>query len=115
MDWLIKFIINKVPRPQLIFWSNFFRPLLDLYYRGNKFYDPINNKSYRKFLAYGYKNQRPNALSPGTLSLERHRLLWLYLKNKTEFFNAKIKVLHIAPEQAFYKIFKSIKTSCDKG
>ncbi|SVA49409.1 uncharacterized protein METZ01_LOCUS102263 [marine metagenome] len=109
MDWLIKFIINKVPRPQLIFWSNFFRPLLDFYYRGNKFCDPINNKSYRKFLPYGYKNQRQNALSPGTLSLERHRLLWLYLKNKTEFFNAKIKVLHIAPEQAFYKIFKSIK------
>ena len=84
------------------------RPIIDLYFRGNKFYDPINNKSYRKFLPYGYINQRSNALSPGTLSLERHRLLWLYLKNETNFFNSKIKILHIAPEQAFFKFLKSL-------
>ena len=108
MDWLIKILINKVPRPQLIFWSKVFRPIIDFYFRGNKFYDPINNKSYRKFLPYGYVNQRLNALSPGTLSLERHRLLWLYLKNKTDFFNSKLKILHIAPEQAFFKVLKSL-------
>ena len=108
MNWLIKIIINKVPRPHLIFWSKVFRPLTDLYFRGNKFYDPINNKSYRKFLPYGYINQRSNALSPGTLSLERHRLLWLYLQNETNFFSSKIKILHIAPEQAFFKFLKSL-------
>lgn len=108
MNWLIKIIINKVPRPHLIFWSKVFRPLTDLYFRGNKFYDPINNKSYRKFLPYGYINQRSNALSPGTLSLERHRLLWLYLQNETDFFSSKVKILHIAPEQAFFKFLKSL-------
>ena len=61
------------------------------------------------FLPYGYGNQRNNVLSPSTLSLERHRLLWLYLKNETDFFTAKKKVLHFAPEQAFYKTFRNLK------
>jgi predicted SAM-dependent methyltransferase len=35
-------------------------------------------------------------------------LLWLYLQNETNFFTSteKIKVLHFAPEQEFYKRFK---------
>jgi SAM-dependent methyltransferase len=53
--------------------------------------------------------QRHNVLSPSTLSLERHRLLWLYLKNETEFFKAPLKVLHMAPEQCFLDIFKSLE------
>lgn len=85
------------------------RPLLLLFYKGNKFTDPIDNKSFRKLLPYGYGKQRPNALSPSTLSLERHRLLWLYLKNETDFFTAKKKVLHMAPEQCFLKRFKKLK------
>mgnify|MGYP000951185984 CR=1 FL=1 len=63
------------------------------------------------FLPYGYGTQRNNVLSPSTLSLERHRLLWLYLQNETDFFTAKEKknVLHFAPEQEFYKRFKKQK------
>jgi SAM-dependent methyltransferase len=82
---------------------------VDILFRGNKFTDPINGKSYRKFLPYGYVKQRDNALSPGTLSLERHRLLWLYLNNETNFFSKTLKVLHIAPEQCFYNLFKNLK------
>jgi SAM-dependent methyltransferase len=62
-----------------------------------------------EFLPYGYVKQRDNALSPGTLSLERHRLLWLYLNNETIFFSKTLKVLHIAPEQCFYNLFKNLK------
>jgi SAM-dependent methyltransferase len=61
------------------------------------------------FFPYGYVKQRDNALSPGTLSLERHRLLWLYLNNETNFFSKTLKVLHIAPEQCFYNLFKNLK------
>jgi SAM-dependent methyltransferase len=45
------------------------------------------------------------------LSLERHRLLWLYLQNETDFFTSKTikNVLHFAPEQAFYKLFRNQK------
>jgi SAM-dependent methyltransferase len=106
---LIKFLINTIPRPNLIWWSKFLAPFIDILYRGNEFTDPINGKSYRKFLPYGYVKQRDNALSPGTLSLERHRLLWLYLNNETIFFSKTLKVLHVAPEQCFYKLFKNLK------
>lgn len=109
MKKLIKFLINTIPRPYLIWWSKLLAPLVDILYRGNKFTDPINGKSYRKFLPYGYVKQRDNALSPGTLSLERHRLLWLYLNNETNFFSKTLKVLHIAPEQCFYNLFKNLK------
>ncbi len=106
---ILKKILNTIPRPFLIRMSKWARPFLDFYYRGNKYTDPINGKSYRKFLPYGYVQIRENVLSPGTLSLERHRLLWLYLKNETRFTDEKLKVLHIAPEQAFYKKFKKNK------
>lgn len=93
------------------------RPILVWFYKGDHFIDPIDGKSYRKFLPYGYEKQRANVLSPGTLSLERHRLMWLYLQTETDFFQAELKVLHIAPEQSFYKIFRKMSnldyTTCD--
>jgi len=106
---IIKKILNTVPRPWLIKMSGLARPVMDIFYRGSRYTDPINGKSYRKFLPYGYVNIRENVLSPGTLSLERHRLMWLYLQQETEFFSKPAKVLHIAPEQAFYKRFKKLK------
>ena len=106
---IIKNILNTVPRPWLIKMSGLARPVMDVFYRGSHYTDPINDKSYRKFLPYGYVNLRENVLSPGTLSLERHRLMWLYLQRQTDFFTKPAKVLHIAPEQAFYKRLKKLK------
>lgn len=103
----MKGLLNLVPRPWLITLSIWFRPLIKWYFKGNRFTDPIDGSSYRKFLPYGYKVSRPSALCPGTLSLERHRLLWLYLERKTTLLKNKLKVLHIAPEQVFYSRFKS--------
>ena len=109
MKKLFKLILNIIPRPLLIRLSYIARPVLAFALRGNAFTDPIDGKSFRSFLPYGYGTQRNNVLSPSTLSLERHRLLWLYLKNETDFFTARLKVLHFAPEQAFYKIFRNQK------
>lgn len=106
---LFKVILNTIPRPVLIKLSYVIRPFLSIYLRGNKYTDPIDGKSFRKFLSYGYGKQRPNVLSPSTLSLERHRLLWLWLLNETDFFMSKKKVLHMAPEQCFLKRFKKLK------
>ena len=132
MKSVFKLILNTIPRPLLIRLSYAARPVLALALKGNTFTDPIDGKSFRMFLPYGYGKQRNNALSPSTLSLERHRLLWLYLKNETDFFqsepvsdshvsnsnrvklrdaeiNSALKVLHFAPEQAFYKVFRNQK------
>lgn len=108
MSKIFKYFLNLIPRPLLIRLSYWVRPLIALSLKGNKFTDPIDGKSFKKFLPYGYESPRENVLSPSTLSLERHRLLWLYLKNETEFFNAPLKLLHFAPEQAFYNRFKKL-------
>ena len=106
MKTIFKSILNTVPRPLLIKLSYIVRPFIALSLKGNTFTDPIDGKSFRKFLPYGYGKQRENALSPSTLSLERHRLLWLYLQNETDFFKKQKKVLHMAPEQCFLSIFR---------
>jgi SAM-dependent methyltransferase len=84
------------------------KPVLILAYRGKTYKDPIDGRTFSKFLSYGYERERPNVLSPSTLSLERHRLLWLYLQRETDFFSRAQKVLHFAPEQAFYKRFRHL-------
>ncbi len=106
---LIKTVLNIFPRPLLIQMSIWTRPLIYRFYRGSKHIDPIDGRSYRKFLPYGYGKQRPNALSPGTLSLERHRQMWLFLQNETQFFTQPLKVLHMAPEQEFLRRFRKMK------
>lgn len=113
---IFKYILNTIPRPILIKASYWVRPLFAFYLKGSKYTDPIDGKSFRKFLPYGYGQQRPNVLSPSTLSLERHRLLWLYLQNETNFFkpehisdSAKIRVLHMAPEQCFLDRFRKLR------
>lgn len=103
----MKGILAMFPRPFLIRLSLFFQPLLRWWFQGDRFEDPIDESSYRKFLPYGYRQLRPNALCPGTLSLERHRLLWLYLDRQTDFLTKKLCVLHVAPEQAFFQQFKT--------
>lgn len=108
---IFKTILNTIPRPFLIKASYAVRPLVSWWLKGDNFTDPIDGKSFRKFLPYGYGIQRENALSPSTLSLERHRLMWLFLKDETDFFSSdkKLKVLHIAPEQCFLNIFRKQK------
>ncbi|WP_108424238.1 class I SAM-dependent methyltransferase [Flagellimonas amoyensis] len=109
MSKLFKYLLNLIPRPLLIRLSYWVRPLIALSLKGKKFTDPIDGRSFRSFLPYGYENPRENVLSPSTLSLERHRLLWLYLKNETDFFTKTLQVLHFAPEQAFYKRFRRMQ------
>jgi len=108
MKKLFKYILNTIPRPLLIKLSYLARPILAFSMRGTTHTDPIDEQQFNSFLPYGYENPRENVLSPSTLSLERHRLLWLYLKNETNFFTAPLKVLHFAPEQAFYKRFRKL-------
>lgn len=105
---MFHFLLRTIPRPILIWFSLGFSKIAPVLYYGNRYEDPITGKTYRKFLPYGYggRAKRKNVLCPGSLSLERHRLLWLYLKQRTNFFTAKHNMLHIAPEQCFYKLFK---------
>ena len=109
MKILVKVFLNIFSRGFLIRISFFAKPLLKIFMYGNKYTDPIDGNTFRAFLPYGYNKVRNNVLSPSTYSLERHRLLWLYLRNETSFFNDKLKVLHFAPESALMNRFKKLK------
>ena len=68
-----------------------------------KKYCPLCEKK-AVFKSFGIK-PRENALCPNCMSLERHRLLWIYLHEKTNLFNNfNLRILHIAPERCFSDI-----------
>lgn len=108
MKKLISFIIRYVPRKYLQRVANTGLKVVGLFYAGSAVTCPVCERSFKKFLPYGRINARPNALCPNCLSLERHRLIWLYLKEKTNFFDRKLHVLHIAPEACFIPRFEKL-------
>jgi SAM-dependent methyltransferase len=58
------------------------------------------------FKPFGIK-PRPRAQCPNCRSVERHRELWLYLKQKTDWFTKPdLSFLHIAAEACFLNVFK---------
>ena len=108
MKKLYKLLLNKLPRPLLIRLSYPFKLIAPFLYKGDNVECPCCERSFSKFLSYGADIvHRDNVLCPYDLTLERHRLMWLYLKDHSTFFSAeKIDVLHIAPEQCFHARFK---------
>ena len=71
---------------------------------------PICGSCYDSFLPFG-EIPRANALCPECHSLERHRLLWLFLQKKTNIFTApQITVLDIAPVPFLSERFQKIPT-----
>ena len=68
---------------------------------------PICAHSCDRFLPQGLR-KRPDARCPSCGSLERHRLVWLYLNKHTDFFDGKKKsVLHVAPEPCLESRFRT--------
>lgn len=105
---LISWALRTIPRKYLQLFSHFVLRIMSLFYRGNKVECPICEAQFRKFLPYG-RESRENALCPSCLALERHRLLWLFLKRNTEFFEAPLKMLHVAPELCYIDRFEALK------
>ena len=75
------------------------KTLRRIFYSGNNRFCPVCECSSSAFLPLG---QRADARCVVCGSLERHRLLWTFLKEKTDLFDDQIKqILHIAPELCF--------------
>lgn len=69
-------------------------------------YCPLCDTELEKFNSFGLV-PREDASCPVCHSLERHRLLWLYIQRKTNFHsNFSGKMLHVAPEKIFKNLFK---------
>jgi len=108
MKKAVAILLNAIPRPWLIRLSRPMMKITPLLFYGKKVECPICGGRFSRFMPYGYNIVRKNALCPRCFSLERHRLLWLFLKNKTLFFSDSLKVLHVAPEQCFYDRFRKL-------
>ena len=108
MKKLISAVIRHVPRKYLQRISGPALRMAGLFLRGKGVTCPVCNTSFRRFLPYGRLKPRSNALCPNCLSLERHRLIWIYLKEKSIFFQKPQSVLHIAPEACFIPRFEKI-------
>ncbi len=77
------------------------------FYKGEEYYCPICEKGFKRFLPAG-ENIFGNSKCPGCSSLERQRLLWLYLTSKLKIQDQKIKLLNVAPDFAIQSKLKSL-------
>ena len=75
-------------------------------YHGKARFCPVCEKTSNRFEQYGVV-PRADALCVRCESLERHRLLWLYLTTRTDLFDGKSKaMLHVAPEPCLESHFR---------
>ena len=77
-------------------------------YKGDKYFCPVCENSFKEFLP-GPDKFRSDSKCLGCGSLERQRLLWLYLKNIVQINKRDIKLLNIAPDYATQKKLKKLK------
>jgi SAM-dependent methyltransferase len=60
---------------------------------------PICGTTTTSFLPFGVRKSLADRQCPTCGSLERHRQIWLYFRNKTNLFTDRLWMLHIAPEK----------------
>ena len=84
------------------------RPIVNrVVYAGTARYCHCCDSQCRKLLSFGLR-KRSNARCPFCGSLERHRLISLYLERKTDLFDGRPKkLLHVAPEAPLSDLFES--------
>lgn len=102
----IRWALNHIPRRMLQRVAGWAVPVMGLAYRGRGRECPICGSRYRRFMPYGYVISREDALCPHCLSLERHRMIWLWLKESSNLFEGYPRLLHIAPEVSLMRHFK---------
>ena len=78
-----------------------------MFYIGNQVECPFCGGHFREFLPTGVI-PRANARCLSCRSLERHRLAWLYLRDRTNLLSDNLRLLHFAPEKCLQRAFRSI-------
>ena len=106
MKGAIRWALNHIPRRFLQRVAGWAVPVMGLAYRGRGRECPVCGSRYRRFMPYGYVTSREDALCPHCLSLERHRMIWLWLKESSNLFEGYPRLLHIAPEVSLMRHFK---------
>ncbi len=109
-----KALINLLPESVSRLIKKLFLAIRGYYYYGHLYECPICDHHFRKMLPGGFdlnvikeKNiigsgRRNNDICPRCQSTDRDRLVFLFLKNETDIFNQKVKILHVSPEPSLY-------------
>lgn len=117
--------IRTISKKLIPFWlgkklRGAYQKVLGQVYRGNKYYCPYCEHNFRKLLSDGFDlpvikekkiigaGRRDNCTCPRCFSKDRDRLIYLYLKYKTDIFSGSLKLLHIAPEAWLKELFQRI-------
>jgi SAM-dependent methyltransferase len=91
-------LIPEAARPPL---KTLYRALTWRFYAGDRFECPCCETTFRRFLDFGrgaHGGSRSNVRCPRCGSLERERLLWLFLRSRSDLLAPPCRILHIAPE-----------------
>ena len=83
-------------------------PIRRLALRGDAVECPVCDSTFRRFAAFGHP-PRPEAQCPRCGSLERHRLMWLFLIRNTPVETASLRVLHVAPESGISHRLRTLR------
>jgi SAM-dependent methyltransferase len=79
-----------------------------VYYFGLGRFCPACRSSVRRFSTFG-QPARPDAMCPVCGSLERHRLVWLFLQRRSDLLDGRPRrMLHVAPERCLESRFRKI-------
>jgi SAM-dependent methyltransferase len=83
--------------------------VLPLRFRGDARECPVCGGRFRRFMAFkrsGWVTE--DARCPRCSSLARQRVLWLYIERETDLLRRPIRLLHVAPDMAFFRRLSSM-------
>lgn len=103
---LKSYIASITPKKVFPLFRSIYYCINRIAYAGKGIYCPVCENVYKKFLT-GVGN-KINSRCPGCGTAERHRLLWLYLRDKLDIQNGKLNLLDIAPDRAIQNKLKSL-------
>jgi len=116
-----KYILKFIPYSVVMNLKYIKQYFISFLYSGSKFNCPNCNGSFRKMFYCGQNEDiltklevigsgiRKNCLCPRCYSIDRERLIYLFLSQKTNIFSEKTRLLHIAPRPSLRKIFNKSK------
>jgi SAM-dependent methyltransferase len=99
-------LLPESTRRLLFAWR---QPLARRVYAGTRYYCPVCDSHVRALLPHG-RPPRPAARCPVCGALERHRLCWPFLRDRTDLFApTPRRMLHVAPERVLERAFRRLR------
>jgi SAM-dependent methyltransferase len=96
----LKAVPNRLPGRARSLVTRAYRPLL---YRGDAVECPLCASEFSSFMAH---RGRQGVRCPRCGSMERHRMLWLWMRDQAFLRADGLRVLHIAPEHSLRKLLR---------